>query len=351
MNNYTITIHRELTTDLLERWQQLWNDSTDAHFFNSPQWFLSCRASFGLTTYTLVTVEKEGIMEGILPLVHETKFGLPVLCSPGERFVDKSSLLLRKNDPSLLSILISQLTQMGTFYLQEVSTQIADAIVQENKTIIKKTASTNYYLSLENDPLQHMSNKNRNKIRNKITKYQEHLSYKCFRGDPRGLDLAFEMDKRSTKRKQGKSTFVRERERNFFKQLLKKNGQNVTVDILFYDNIPVIYGIGFASKKTFYACVTAYDDTYSFLSPGKMLHFYMFERLKADGKMLFDFSRGVTVLKKEFTPLYHTQYDLFYTQNVLLKLIWQTTNAAHTTILNNKLFYGTYLFLKKLLYH
>lgn len=351
MNNYVATIHRTLTPELIERWQTLWDQSIEAHFFNAPQWFATARESFGIHDFIIITIEKESNLEAILPLVHETQFGVPVFCSPGERFVDKSSLLVRQNTPELLHLIVSQLKQLNSFYLQEVSGQVADMVTNNDKTIIKKSASTNYYLSLENDPLQYMSNKNRNKIKNKIKKYEGNLSYKCFRGDPEGLEVVFEMDKRSTKRKQGKSTFVRERERNFFKQLIKEYGANVTVDVLFYDNIPVIYGIGFTAKKTFYACVTAYDDEYSFLSPGKMLHFYLFERLKTEGKTLFDFSRGVTVLKKEFTPLYNVQYDLFYTNNQLSRALWQVINKTHAFILHNKLLYGTYLSLKKILYH
>lgn len=348
MKKTNIVTHDELTKDLQKRWQALWNKSSDAHFFNGPQWFIACKNAFGTEKYIILTIVRDGELKGVVPLVKEKKFGISVWTSPGERFVDKSSLLLPTKDVSLLREVSDKLSEIGNFYLQEVNEETAK-LFREVKNLTVRESSLNYYLPLKDDPYQFMTNKNRNKIRNKIKNNAEHLSYKSYQGDRDGFNVALEMDKRSSKRRQGKSTFVRERERTFFRELLKQTGKDFSVDILFYDKLPIIYGIGFTANKTYNACITAYDDAYAFLSPGKMLHFYLFPRLQQAGVEIFDFSRGITALKKDFTSLAHAQYDVVYTRNRFVRLWWTFCQKAYDLVLHNKILYGAYLNLKKII--
>ena len=350
MKAQNVIIYQTLPNELLEKWQALWNDSDEATFFNAPQWFVSCKNKLGFKKFVIITIEKDGKLDAILPLVQESKVGVAVFCSPGERFVDKTSLLLRKQDASLISALINKLSELGNFYLQEVNEKTATQISKLNiKNLKVKESSTNYYLPLTEDPFQFMSNKNRNKIKNRIKNNVEHLSHKSYLGDEEGLTLVFDMDKRSSKYKQGKSTFVRERERAFFRELLKQHGKDFSIDILFYDNKPFIYGIVFTDKKSFNACITAYDDTFIALSPGKMLQFHMLPRLQQAGYEIFDFSRGITEFKKDFTPLFHTQYDVSYATNASVHIWWTAAAKTKEFVLQNKILYGTYLKFKKLL--
>ena len=110
--NYKIVTYHTLDKELIQKWQTLWDASDEATFFNAPQWFISCKNKLGFEKFIILTVEKNGKLEGIMPLVKESKFGVPVFCSPGERFVDKSSLLLRRQDASLVSAVINKLLSL-----------------------------------------------------------------------------------------------------------------------------------------------------------------------------------------------------------------------------------------------
>lgn len=129
-----------------------------------------------------------------------------------------------------------------------------------------------------------------------------------------------------------------------------RNRGRVAIDVLSYDDVPFICGIGFYSKKTYHAFYTSYDADYRHLSPGKLLLFYLLQRLKDQGVEVFDFSRGKSTLKSEFTSLARTQYTLSYTTNYMTDLWWKAADKTHESILENQILYGTYCQLKRLFY-
>jgi CelD/BcsL family acetyltransferase involved in cellulose biosynthesis len=346
-----ITIHHSINDTLKDQWQLLWDKSPEANFHNSPQWFLSCKEGLDISNYLIITITNDGQLEAVFPLLWEKRFGIPALCNPGEKFTDKSTLLLREKNPKYVSLLMDKLMTLGNFYLEEFSADVAEMILSSNKSLVKQKASINPYLPLHPDPLRFMTNKMRNKIRNRIKRHEGHMELLTYKGDPKGLEEAFALDARSTKRRQGKSDLAGEREKKFMYTLLKMHGDNFTVDFLMYDSVPVVYTIGLVYKNTYHAFQTAYDGTYSQLSPGKVLNFFLYERLVKEGKEMFDYSRGMTYLKKEFTPLFHMQYDIIYSKFFFVLWWWKTCHFLYNFILESKLLYGTYLFFKKLIFY
>ncbi len=351
MSARSITIHTSLDEELLHEWQQLWNESHFATFHNSPTWFMACKQGLHLKDYFFLVVKTDGRLEAIFPLIVERRFGISAICCPGERFVDKSTLLLKDNDPKLITAIINHLTGMSNLYLEEFSKEMAELILRNNKQVRKQEASINPYLPLESNPLRFMTNKMRNKIQNKIKRYQKSLTFQNYLGNSLGLEKAFEIDARSTKRQKGTSDLAGKEQKEFIHALLSVAGKNLTVDILSYEGVPVVYAIGLTYKKTYHAFQTAFDGNYAFLSPGKMLSFYIYDHLREKGYELFDYSRGVTVLKKEFTPLFAVQYDILFSKNMLVFYWWRLCNYLYNAILGNKKLYGMYLFFKKLIFY
>lgn len=333
---------------LLDEWDQLWKKTAYGHFFNSPAWFLACHDTNMCQDYKVYVQRKDGNLEAILPLVPQRKYGVTTMMSPGGEFVDKSSLLLAENAGSL-ALLQKQLVREQAFSLSELSQEQCNLFERGDEIRIKE-ASVNPYILLQQDPFIGVSKKQKSKVKNKIKKHESHLRYTSYKSDKEALELAFSLEERSYKKMKGKATFVSQDNRDFLKHVFERNKKNVIVDVLSYDGIPIICGIGFQYKKTYHAFYTSHDIAYRHLSPGKMLLFFLLQRLQKDGMEVFDFSRGKSTLKSEFTSLTKTQYTLSYATNYMTTLWWQAADKTYDSILENHILYGTYCQLKRLFY-
>lgn len=347
MNSHKVNVFKHLDESLLKKWQKLWDESELSHFYNSPKWFGVVCKSFDVKEYLIIAVENNDQIEAIFPLIYEKRFGINTYCNPGGKFADKSPLLLKTRDQELIKHIVEKLTTLGNLYLEELSSDVAEMMVSYDKSLLKQKASISPYLSLKSDPFENMSSKNRGKMINRVKNNEKDLSYKHFLGDPESLEIVFKVDEHSYKRQKGMSGLVKKKEREFYKSLLKENGKNFVVDVVYFKNNPFIYSIGFLHKKTFYAGITSYDKDYAYLSPGKILQYYLLNQLQKDKIEVFDFSRGQNSFKKDFTNLANIQYNILYSKNPLTIICWQIANKIYNGILESKLLYGTYLFFKK----
>lgn len=344
---YNIVTYHTVDENLLKRWHALWNASKEGHFFNSPEWFLVTCDVYNISQFTIITIEEDDELVLVLPLVTKKVFGISVLSSPGGKFVNKSSLLVKTLNKELINMLSTYLLTKGNFYLQELSSEIADAFCSGNRHLIKKAASINPYLPISPDPFMYLSSKNKSQIRGILRKNEKEITFKSFTGDMDALETVFELDNRSSKKQQGKATFVTEQDKQFFRELLRKMPDNFVVDIVYHDNTAVVYGVGFIYKNIYHACNTAFDAHYRFLRPGKLLAHFRLKRLQEDKFDLIDFGRGNSMLKQELTKLSTIQYDVFYISSFVRKHWLLAGQQVYDGILNSKLLYTTYLSLKK----
>jgi len=343
-----IILKHTLDNDFLKKWQKFWDNSDNGHVFNSVVWFTTYRAVYEIKEFRIVIIEEDNKLILILPLVRESLYGVPVWCSPGGKFLDKSSLLVDKFDPTILRKLGNYLPTLGNIYLQELESEPINLLIKANKTYFKIDCSKSPYLPISADPLRFLSNKNHSQIRGILKKNKEAVSYKTFTGDIKALQKAFMLDKIGTKSGQGKATFGLKKDREFIKQLIIKMPQAVQIDFVYYNKIPVIYATGFIYKKTYQAFTTAFNGKYRFLRPGKLLTFFKIQKLQDEKFTLLDFSRGISALKHEFTELERVQYSLFCAKNIIIRWWWKLCNYVFYMVLENKILYGTYLAFKRL---
>lgn len=347
---YTISVYHTLDNTLLQRWRDLWNSAKEGHFFNSPEWFLTVCGIYSIKDIVIITIEKKNTLLLVFPLVQQSHFGVVTLTSPGGKFVGKSSLLFKFITQEMIDMLLDYLVKQGNFYLQELSEKVAAQFFNRHPMLIKKEASVNPYLSIFPDPFIHLSSKNKSQIRGIIRKHSDALSFKTFIGDKDALETAFQIDKYSLKRKQGKATFVTKQDKLFFRELVKSMPNNVMIDIVYYYSVPIVYGIGFVYKHIYYAANTAFDWRYRFLRPGKLFAQFRLRQLREEGYTFVDFGRGNSMLKQEFTKAAQTQYDVFYIGSFLSKRWLLSTQKIQDAVVNNKLLYTFYLFSKSLFY-
>jgi hypothetical protein len=62
----------------------------------------------------------------------------------------------------------------------------------------------------------------------------------------------------------------------------------------------------------------AYLEDYRKLVPGKVLLYFLLPELVERGFTLFDFSRGDSLLKRQFTQQKKIQYDIFISKKVIV---------------------------------
>jgi len=238
---------------------------------------------------------------------------------------------------------------MDNLYLGKFTPESAEVLCMRYPQLAKQYASESYYLPLDPDPLVLMSSKNRNKLKKRLKDYHDHVSFVCYHDDPDGAPAVFEIDKKSTKAKEGKASFQTQEEKQFLQTIVQHYKENFLIGVLSYDGVPVAYGTGFVYKNTFQAFITAHDGSYRFLSPGKLLTFYLFEELKKRHITLFDFSRGRSDFKRDFTPFFYTNEDILFAKNSWVLFWWRFCHWLYHIVLENKFLYGFYLQLKTLL--
>ena len=341
-----VKIYQALDDRLRDKWYTLWKKSNSGHFFNTPEWFSSYCDTYGVHKAKIVTIEENGELLLVFPLILENVFGMQAWVSPGGKFVNKSSLLTKRFDKTLAKLLIPPLQGFGNVYLCELLEKEAALFTSLQTDWVQQEASRNPFLHLSSKTLTNLSPKLLSRIRNTMKKHAKALHFFAYKGDPSALETAFALDAQSTKAKQGKETFCK-KDQDFFRTLLERLPEHMVVDLIYYEKTPVIYSIGVTYKKTYEALLTAYNAQYRKIRPGKLLTYALMKRLQKARFILFDFGRGESVLKREFTKDVRRQYTVFYTSNPVTKVWWNWANNFRAIILHNQLLYQTYLIFKK----
>lgn len=344
MNNFKTIEYSSVSRQLRKQWEVLWKTTASAHIFNSPEWFYACINTFNYQDIKIITSWENNQLRSIMPLVLENNLGIHLWMSPGGKFVDKSSLLTKNES---VSPLVEKLSN-SNYYLQELEENLVIQSYLMNKV---RKSSLSSYLPLEKDPFQFLNRKQRSKIFNRVKKHKEKLDFVSFYNDSKALETAFAIDVRSYKADKGQATFISLLNRTFFQNLLRQFRKQFVVNILYYDQQPFVYDIGIIGKNTYFALNTSFDKNFKFLIPGKILLYFLLNDLQTRKITTFDFLRDYTTLKKEFTPFYQQQYDLYSINNVFSKYWLETSKSIYNTILESHALYGTYCTFKKLIYH
>lgn len=349
MSKKFIVQKEQLSKKLLEEWQRLWDESSNVHLFNSPVWLQICEDYFQ-EEVTLITVRKQDKLYAVLLSSTQKWFGVSTLSCPSGRFMDKFSLLKKNGSKEMMKALINYLEEEGNFYLAEVNEKDKEIVARLADDVIIHESDINYYLPLEDSPLQYLSKKNASKIRNRIKNNEQYLSYKTFKGDEHSLAVAFRVDKASYKLKKGQATFVSEDTRKLFRTILRYLKDNFVIDVLYFKRKPIAFSIGFVYKETYLAINTSFDNEFQTLGPGKILAYLLIKRLHHEGFKTLDFGRGDSQLKQDFTPYYTRQYHIFYHQKQAALLWWKTADLLYSGLQENDWFYTAYCQMKKLWY-
>lgn len=343
---YKVYIYKKLNEKLTREWTLCWKKSDYSSFYNSPSWFKISDKVFDYPEKKIIVLRQNQKVIAVLPLVRDYRFGIESWCFPGKKFLNKSALLI--SSLSDISRLILSNSVPDNTYLDEVPSMFKNSF-QNYTNIGILNASICPYIELNNEPLRYLSRKQYSKIKNKVNYYSSNVKHKVTKGNIKSLFTAYEIERNSSKYKNGTAEFVNKTSREFFELLCKYESSKIRFDFLIYNSTPIIHSIGIIGEDTYYALHTAYDKKFAKVIPGKQLLFYMLRDLNKRGFRKFDFSRGVNELKNEFTSTSNHQFTVHITKSPTTRWWWKTADKFSKKFVENKFFYPMYTHSKKLI--
>lgn len=290
-------------------WEKLWAASPNGTLFNSPAWYFSCmHLHRSIKTFFIYKDNK------LFAVISLTKQLIPR--SIGKKYLDKTNLLMKGADMQSLSQILRFFSKGNTLFKE-----MPDSFKSRSDRYMF-FSSKNPYIPLTHDPYEFLGNKRRNGLKNKIIKHGERLSLEEIREiKTNHLELIWEIESKSNKTGRNRSIFDNSNARRLFTNISKYYPHN-KLFLLYFDQRPVayLYGIYNNNSTEYMAYNMAYLEESKNLEPGKILIFNILQKLKDEGVRIFDFSRGMTSLKKQFTPYSRDQYDLYQLHSPVLKI-------------------------------
>ena len=323
-----IKVFRKFNNKLFVEWSDLWEKSDNAHFFNSPEWFKVNLETLNYEKYLIFTVFEKNELVGVLPLVERRVYGIPVLTDANNFFSEKSALLTKDDSLDIIQFIVNNALESGNILLRELPKRLAKYIDTDKAHKFSYLSSVCLFIKLDENPLKELNKKQKSKIRNKIKKNKSIKFETITKIGKREIQLMQNIEYRSYKNFRNKSVLNKNKNLKLIRNLIKYAGKFLRLDIINYKEDEIVYGLGLIFKDTYLAYLTAFDKRFSKLSPGKILLYFLLNDLKDQGFKTFDFARGLSVLKKEFTKDFNLQYDVYLVRNIFLYHHFKVINAV-----------------------
>lgn len=328
MKNYEVVVYKDLNEELIKSWKILWSRSKYANFFNSYEFHLVCRKTFSRKNFKVFCLKINSEIVAILPLIKDRVLGVSSYSDRCGRFFEKTPLLVKGGYEDKLKLLIDYVIYYNhSIHLSELPQYIASKLRTVYKESLVSIISINPYVDLDSESYINLKKKDVSKIRNRIKKNIDKIEHLHLKNNlNKALGVVFDLERRSYKMTMGKEMFNEESSKLFYKNLIHICKNNIVIDFLTFDKKPFVSSVGIICKGRYYACHTCYLRDYKYLIPGKMLTYFMLHKLKEEGVRIFDFVRGLTRLKEDFTKDFSIQYDFYLSSSSLINLWWKIVN-------------------------
>jgi CelD/BcsL family acetyltransferase involved in cellulose biosynthesis len=333
LQKYQLQKINKLTELDLAGWQIFWDETFDAHFFNSPNYFLSCLEIEPEIDCEIFFVLDGGKLVAVLPLVHTRKLGIKTLACP-EGFgdaLDMSSLLVKnknkQENSEILKFLFDAIVKESNLYLKGVEEAFVELLKDKDGAIQKKCkvefSCKRPWTKIDENPLGQMSGKIRRNLRKRIEKNKEHLVVEFEQnGNVDNLERMILVEKGSWKGQKKIALFDDKNARNLYRSWIQRGKEQVLIVFLKYDNKDIAYLLGHFFKDTFLVTNMAFLVDFAKISPGKVLVCKTLEHLQTKGLAIFDFSIGQSKIKSEFCEMATSQFNCYFGKNKLTCIWW-----------------------------
>ncbi len=329
-----IKLKNKISKNLINQWTILWKKSQNANFFNSPYWFLSCVNAFNIKQYSVFCGYYNDNLCIVFPTIYGKKYFVKSLMSPGKKYLDKSTLLFDDSHGNSVNYFLAHIAKSHNIFIAE--TIYAQMHIYKNKKYCcHEFASDNPFIDLTKDPFGHLKNKQKNSIKNKIRQNRNLLEFKLITPKYEDIKTIIHIESQSYKSIVNKDIFNLEEAKNLFLEICKYS-KNARIAILYFKNKPIAHLFGLSYKETFMAYHMAYHNDYRKIVPGKIILFYLLTTIKKKGYKIFDFSRGASLLKSQFTEHSIKQYNVYLTNSMFVCYYWRLILNSKQLIKDSK---------------
>ncbi len=339
----------KVDSGLEKEWTLLWDNSCNGNFFNSYDWFKICSETFLNEKIKILLCYKNTELYALLPLINRHRLGTEILLCPGDRHLDKFSLLIKEYERDVLRSFIDYiLKNKHVLYLSEADDEIM-AILMNRKNVRILNSSVSPYIPDTNDKLIFMNKKHRHKVENIIKENGNDIKFlEINENKTKFLDKVMDIERQSTRKNEGKGTFENKKDKKLFSIIFKNLDKYLYLIFLSFKNRLSAYRIGIGYKSTYYDLNTAYKNDVGALAPGKLLLYYALKYRLHESMRRVDMLRGDAQLKRDFTPYYENRYNIIIGNNKLIINILYIKDSFINYILNNKRLYNFYLIFKNI---
>lgn len=325
---YKTKVLTALNTDFINSWELLWKQSEYANAFNSYNWFLSHKQKS--PAFKIFACYKDDKLVGVCPLVEGKVFGITCLMSPGKAFVGDVPFIVKSYNTELLSSLFGKIRKAGNISI----TNVEESVAKDLKKLFPQTQfsliSVIPYLNLASNYKAKISKSNIKEINKVIKRLNKDLVLTAKQG--KALDKSFEtmvnLEQHSSKKSKQKDIFSKEDNTKLYKEIVKNLRKNVLIAFLEYKKAPIAYQFGFLVKNRFSAYQTAFLTGHKDINPGRVMLYKLFDHLSDKKIKTFDLGGGISSYKESFTNEYFLMYDMNFSNNPIVGLLWKSINCV-----------------------
>ncbi len=347
--------YTNLENNLLNDWLDLWKRSKFANYANGPQWFISVLETFHYANFIILAIYEEDTLLGIASLIKEKKVGVAVYTLPPGDFVLGIPFLIDYQNKKIMEELLNQLLQTGTIVLDNISEQYLTELKKYTSEIEYTQNSINYFMYFNKDEKGNVLIRKKNKLLKPARNIEKKLSMKFFNGETSGdiLDIVFSIDGKGRRETRGYSAFSSKLTRNFYLSLAKRLKNNLLINILYFEQEPIAYEIGFLLGTTYIgsqiASLKAYDN-YSIL---RVFLVKLIDYLNSIHVEKLDFGSGDAAIKRSFSKEYRKLYRVVISQNsaarFYLKIIYILRHNLFELLKQHMKIYMAYRNIRKVI--
>lgn len=315
-----VVINKLLTDQLYEDWLSLWNNSQEANYVNSPYWFLSVIETFKYKDYVVVAIYEDKQLAGVLTLIKQKKYGVDFYTVlPGD-FVCGLPFLLSQQKQNLVKSLLETLLGIGNIFMDNIPEQFANHLEEMTPHMDRIYQDFNYFLTFEKDINGQIVIKDRKKLMHRAKQVEKKFTLRSYTGnESQILDTVFEIDSKSRKKTRGYNVFSSNVMRRFYRTLAKRFGEYFSVHILYFENIPVAFRVGFVVNNIFFASQIAFSDKYRAYSPGNVLLVKFIEEFGIGKIKKVDFGSGNNEFKRTVSNGFRLLNKVVISKNVFIR--------------------------------
>lgn len=349
MKQYKIITRNNLDKELYNEWLELWKKSNCANYINGPQWLRSTIDSFGYKNYQIYCLYSNTELVGVIALVEVKVFGIKTMTIPPQDFVSGIPFLAKNIDEKdVFKALIAEISKIKTVILGNIPEEFISNFSEIKSRHLSVTHQTlNFYLNITRDENKKIIIPGEEKLLRETKKVRDSFEMKTYDANNKDImKLAFDIDIKSPKHDKAYNAFSDKKIKLLYKNLAKNFGENMAINILYFNNNAIAYEMGFLINKIYTGSQIAYDKAYAKQTPGKVTEVMLINSVASRGGNMVDYGSGENYIKKLICPNYRNLYKVVISSNAFafhyLKYLSITKEKVFNLINQNIILYATY---------